>query len=128
MYIYDYIHRYIHTYINLCTQIYTYSDTHTHTHNTHTHTHMAFRCVCHIRVSHMYVCVYAWMYVCMYDDVTYVYDDVTYVYDDVTYIQQDVRKTLINNCVQILYVYRKFCATNPAAGQLILPGVSLICP
>jgi len=31
------------------------------------------------------------------------------------------RNQLIAACVQILYVYRKFCATNPAPGQLILP-------
>ena len=32
-----------------------------------------------------------------------------------------VRASLISTTVQILYVYRKFCATNPAPGQLILP-------
>jgi len=31
------------------------------------------------------------------------------------------RNQLIQLCVQILFVYRKFCATNPAPGQLILP-------
>ena len=32
-----------------------------------------------------------------------------------------VRQGLIATTVEILYVYRRFCATNPAAGQLILP-------
>ena len=30
-----------------------------------------------------------------------------------------VRAALITNTVQILYVYRKFCATNPAPGQVL---------
>ncbi|KAJ1468177.1 hypothetical protein T484DRAFT_1856245, partial [Baffinella frigidus] len=34
---------------------------------------------------------------------------------------QAARNQLIQTYVQILYVYRKFCATNPAPGQLILP-------
>jgi protein transport protein SEC24 len=33
----------------------------------------------------------------------------------------NIRSTLIENCVNVLCVYRKFCATSTSAGQLILP-------
>jgi protein transport protein SEC24 len=38
------------------------------------------------------------------------------------------RQDLIAQCVQILYVYRRFCASNPAPGQLILPETLKLLP
>ncbi len=32
-----------------------------------------------------------------------------------------VKETLVEDCVNVLYNYRKFCATNSSSGQLILP-------
>jgi len=43
------------------------------------------------------------------------------IIDPGTLSMEAARNQLIQTCVQILYVYRKFCATNPAPGQLILP-------
>jgi len=38
-----------------------------------------------------------------------------------THSVESARQSLVYACVQMLYIYRKFCATNPAPGQLILP-------
>uniref|UniRef100_A0A7S0W6H9 Protein transport protein SEC24 n=1 Tax=Hemiselmis tepida TaxID=464990 RepID=A0A7S0W6H9_9CRYP len=38
-----------------------------------------------------------------------------------THSAESARQSLVHACVQMLFVYRKFCATNPAPGQLILP-------
>jgi len=43
------------------------------------------------------------------------------VADSASSTLDSARTSLIQSCVQILYVYRKYCATNPAPGQLILP-------
>ncbi|KAJ7560650.1 hypothetical protein O6H91_04G138900 [Diphasiastrum complanatum] len=40
---------------------------------------------------------------------------------------QQIREQIINQCVNILYAYRKFCATASSSGQLILPeGLKLL--
>ncbi|KAJ7297452.1 hypothetical protein O6H91_Y056200 [Diphasiastrum complanatum] len=41
---------------------------------------------------------------------------------------QQIREQIVNQCVNILYTYRKFCATASSAGQLILPEALKLLP
>ena len=39
-----------------------------------------------------------------------------------------LREKMTNSCVNILYTYRKFCATASSSGQLILPEALKLLP
>ena len=50
------------------------------------------------------------------------------IFDTSARTLEAARQDLIAQCVQILYVYRRFCASNPAPGQLILPETLKLLP
>jgi protein transport protein SEC24 len=43
------------------------------------------------------------------------------VVESLKYSIESSRADIFKKCVQMLFIYRKYCATNPAPGQLILP-------